>query len=205
MDCRGTCLNPDGLDSPATGEPSDDALLEAAADGDRAAFRRLMERHTRPTLALAQSITGNDHDADEVVQDAFLKAWIMAPCWEPERGAKFSTWLYRVVLNSSIDRRRRRPFAQIEEADEVIEPGPGGLDRAIENQRGAIVAEALEGLSSRQREALSLYYFSEVNGPQAARILGITVSAFEALLARSKRALRIALKRRGITRIGDVN
>jgi len=186
------------------GEPNDDRLLYDAANGDRRAFQRLMERRARPLMVLATRITGNEADADEVVQEAFLKVWEMAPRWRTDGGARFSTWVYRVVLNASIDVRRRRPLNTLEEAGELADDGADGLDQAVARQRQVVVRQAMETLPQRQRTAVMLHYFGEISAPEAARILGLTVSAMEALLVRGKRGIRMALAQRGVTGLGDV-
>ena len=163
-----------------------------------------MERHARSMLLLAQRMTGNPHDADEIVQQAFLKVWTHAGRWRPDGGAQFSSWLYRVVLNLCIDLRRRVAFAPIEDAGDPADDRPDGLDSLQASRRRAAVVDAMDDLPERQRRALSLYYFGEVSGPQAAEILDVSVSAFEALLVRGKRALKEALFRRGIRDLGDV-
>jgi RNA polymerase sigma-70 factor (ECF subfamily) len=71
-------LNEDGRSRSDDREASDNALLMAIAQGDRSAFRRLMARHTRGLLAMAERITGNAADAEEIVQETFLKIWTMA-------------------------------------------------------------------------------------------------------------------------------
>nr|WP_235720772.1 RNA polymerase sigma factor [Magnetospirillum molischianum] len=182
----------------------DDDLLRAASLGDRGAFAVLMERHARPMLTLATRVTRNADEADEIVQDAFLKVWKMAPRWEPDREAKFSTWLYRVVLNASLDVRRRARYAPLEEAGDPVDTAPGGLDLAVAHQRDRLVSQALDDIPNRQRAALSLHYYAGMSAPQAAKIMELTVPAVESLLVRGKRALRSALARRGITGIGDV-
>lgn len=186
------------------GADSDDELLRAIAQGDRRSFQRLMERHVRAMLALATRVLRNPDDADEVVQEAFLKVWTMASEWRSDRDAKFSTWLYRVVLNASLDRLRRARFVPVEEAGEPVDPSPGGLDRVVAMQRQRLVSEAMAEMPARQREALSLYYFSDMTAPEAARVLDLSLTAMEALLVRGKRSLRSALARVGIRGIGDV-
>ena len=191
-------------DCPPDGEGCDDVLLSSVAGGDRLAFRRLMERHARPMMALAQRLTGNADDADEIVQEAFLKVWTMAHRWRSDGTATFATWLYRVVLNACLDRRRRTPFASLEEAGDPADAAPCGLEQAQSRQRRRIVLDAIAELPRRQRAALWLYYFGEVTGPEAARILDLSVSALEALLVRGKRALRKSLIRRGVNGLGDL-
>lgn len=186
------------------GRDEDDDFLSEIAAGDRTTFGRLMERHATAMLALAERVTGSPEDADEIVQDAFLKVWNMAPDWRPDGPARFSTWLYRVVLNAGIDRQRQRRHAPLDEAAEFADTAPGGLEQSMARQQRDTVTAALLDLPDRQRSALSLYYFSEIRAHEAAKILGVSLSAMEALLVRGKRALRNALGRRGITEWGDV-
>lgn len=163
-----------------------------------------MERHAKPMLALAQRVIGNAHDADEVVQETFLKVWSMAARWDPDGRANFSTWLYRVVLNASLDRLRRAPLASLEEADSIADQAPSSLDQTLARQRHKIVTQAMSRLPPRQQAALSLHYFGEISGPRTAEILELSLSACEALLARGKKALRKALAELGITSLGDM-
>lgn len=182
----------------------DDDLLRAIASGNRHAFARLMERHARPMLALATRVTRSVDDADEIVQETFLKVWIMAPKWQADGEAKFATWLYRVVLNACLDRGRRVPFSPLEDAGDPPDPKPAGLDMAMAAQRDSILSTAMADMPPRQREALTLYYFSDLSAPQAAEILDLSVSALEALLVRGKRSLKAMLQRQGISGIGDL-
>ncbi len=188
-------------------EPDDDALLGRIAQKDRQAFQELMKRHGRTMIALAQRMTGNANDADDIVQDAFLKVWLSAPSWR--RGeAMFSTWLYRVVLNLCIDRHRQRSLSSLDEMNE--ENGDAGhcvsegLDQVLIHQRHAMIVRAMSDLPEKQRTALSLYYFAETTAPQATKILLLSTSAFESLLFRGKRALMKILHRHGITDSGDI-
>lgn len=185
-------------------EDDDDLLLEGIANEEEHAFRRLMERHTRPLLALASRVIGNSADAEEVLQETFLKVWAMAPRWRADGRARCSTWVYRVVLNASLDVRRRRPLGPLEEAERHADEQADGLDRAVARQREAMVRESMAELPHRQRAALSLHYFGEISAPEAAQVLGLTGSAMEALLVRGKRRLKSELMRRGVTGLGDV-
>lgn len=197
-------MDRDGRSRPEADAPSDDDLLRAIARGDRRSFQRLMERHVRAMLALSTRVLRNADDADEIVQEAFLKVWTLAPKWRSDREAKFSTWLYRVVLNASLDRLRRFRFVAEEEAGELADPSPGGLDRVMASQRERLVSIAMAEMPARQRQALSVYYFSDLTAPEAARVLDLSLGAMEALLVRGKRSLRTALARLGIRGIGDV-
>jgi len=192
-------------DDPSRPEPGgDDSLLAAIGRGDRDAFAVLVSRHARPMLALALRVTRNAAEADEIVQETFLKVWTLAARWQPDREARFSTWLYRVVLNASLDSQRRARGLPLDVAGDPPDSAPGGGDLVQARQRDQIIAEALSEIPSRQRAALALYYFADLSVPQAAEVMELTPTAVESLLLRGKRALRSALARRGISGMGDV-
>ena len=170
----------------------DDAgLLAAIATGDRDAFAVLVARHVRPMLALAVRVTRRPDEADEIVQETLLKLWTLAGRWPGE--ARFSTWLYRGVLNASLDRCRR-----------VRGGGGGGPDLVQARQRDHIIAEALTEIPARQGAALALHYFSDLSVPRVAEVMDLPVAVVETLLGRGQRALRGALVRRGVTGVADV-
>lgn len=176
---------------------SDDELLVKAGSGDGRAYGALVDRHLRRMLALARRMTGNATEAEDVAQEAFLRVWQKASAWR--RGdAQFSTWLYRVVVNLCLDRRRRKSFAPIEAAGDPPDPAPGAELRLVEDERSRIVAEELRALPDRQRAALVLSYYEELSNVDAAEVLGISVSALESLLVRARRALRERLRQHGI-------
>lgn len=189
---------------PDDGSVGDNELLCAIAGGDRVAFRRLMARHTRSMLALATRITGNPDDADEIVQDTFLKIWSAAAKWRSDGPATFGTWVYRVVLNACLDRGRRAPFSPLEDAGDPPDPGVAGVDFVMARQRDSVLAHAMNHIPTRQKQALALYYFSDMSAPQAAQVLDLSVPALEALLVRGRRALKHILQRRGVEGTGDL-
>src|SRR5262245_32572564 len=78
----------------AVDDPDAELVLKVAS-GDQSACRELVARHLKSTFGLARRMLGNDHDAEDVVQETFLRVWRHAPRWEPGR-ARFETWLYRV-------------------------------------------------------------------------------------------------------------
>ena len=164
-----------------------------AGRGDRDAAARLIARHSAKLFGLAQRMLASRAEAEDVVQEVFLRLWIHAGRWRPG-GAKFETWLYRVTLNQCYDRLRRRPTQPLDEAievaDETAQPG-AQLD---ESQLGQEVARALETLPERQRAAILLCHFKECGNIEAAEIMGLSVEALESLLARGRRALRSRLQ-----------
>jgi RNA polymerase sigma-70 factor (ECF subfamily) len=181
----------------------DDDLMRRAGLGDRAAFSLLVARHLARATGVAGRITGNRSDAEEVVQEAFLRAWLKAPDWQAQAdrnaaadapGASFATWFYRVLVNLCIDRKRRPVTAPIEAADDVADPAPSGFEVTAEAETRRKVATAVEALPERQRAALVLCHFEGVTNIDAAAILEISIGALESLLVRARRTLKDALR-----------
>jgi RNA polymerase sigma-70 factor (ECF subfamily) len=170
----------------------DTDLVARVGRGDRTAAQALMARHLPAMLALARRMLSGRAEAEDCVQDAFLKVWTHAARWQPGK-AKFETWLYRVTLNQCYDRLRKRPAEPLEAAADVPDGGDApdrGLEvAALESE----VSAALEGLPERQRAAILLCHYQERGNIEAAEILGISVEALESLLARGRRALRAKL------------
>jgi RNA polymerase sigma-70 factor (ECF subfamily) len=170
----------------------DTDLVARAGRGDRAAAQALMARHLPKMLTVARRMLGSQSEAEDAVQDAFLKLWTHAGRWEPGR-ALFETWLYRVVLNKCYDRLRRKTTAKLDEAAEVVDPAP----QADQLLQGSAVAKEIEAalaeLPERQRAAIVLCHYQECGNIEAAEILGISVEALESLLSRGRRTLRARL------------
>ncbi len=163
-----------------------------------------MGRHVKPSLAVARRILGNADDAEEVVQEAFLRVWGTAAGWRPDGEARFSTWLYRIVVNLCLDRRRRPPFAPLEEAGAPATDEPDGLEQAVRMRSRDVMAQALMQLPARQRAAIAVYYYEDVSVPEAARILDVSVSSLESLLVRARRTLKKTLAESGVAKTGDL-
>lgn len=175
----------------------DEDLLALVGAGDRQAYHILVERHGRRVLAMARRMTGNLAEAEDVAQDAFLRVWQHAADWR-DKGARFTTWLYRVVMNLCLDRRRRAPMAPLEVAGDPIDSRPSAEAALAAGQRAALVTSALGALSDRQRAALVLSYYEGLSNAAAADVLAVSVEALESLLARARRALRVELEKRGV-------
>lgn len=179
-------------------DEDDEALMARIAGGDQAAFRRFARRHVARSLAVAQRISGNSCDAEEIVQDALLRVWQRAAEWRCG-DARVTTWLYRVVVNLAIDhiRKNRQRFVPIDEAGDPADPAPDAQMLAEGRQLQALMNAAIAALPTRQRVALTLCYFEALDCAEAARIMQISVSAMESLLVRGRRTLRARLERLG--------
>lgn len=176
---------------------SDDDLMLRAGRGDRNAFAGLVERHFARSMAVAGRMMGNRMDAEEIVQEALLRAWRKSPDWHAQAdrsgGARFSTWLYRVVVNLCIDRKRRPASTPLDDAAHVADGRPTGFDEAARNETADHVANAVGQLPARQRAALVLCYYEHMSNLEAAAVLGVSVGALESLLVRARKSLRGSL------------
>lgn len=174
-------------------ETLDDMLMQQVADGSRMAFEALARRHMRRALAVAQGVVGNPNDADEIAQEAFMRVWQFAERWTPGR-ARFTTWLHKIVLNLSLDRRRRPQWLAIEAAGELADDGAVPATETISRkEHQAAIVRALEAIPPRQRAAITLFYFEGLSGKAAAEGMGISIAAFEQLLLRARRAVKAEL------------
>jgi RNA polymerase sigma-70 factor, ECF subfamily len=175
-------------------------VLARARQGDNEAFRTLVERHSRSAFRLAYRMTGNEHDAEDVVQDSFLKAYRQLGRFESR--AHFSTWLHRIVANCSVDllraRRSRQDYNRIDDLDTIVEqppadaPGPERLARSAEIDR--FVASALTGLSPLERAAFTLRHYEGRSIAEISQTLGLNTSAAKHSVFRAVKKLRAALE-----------
>jgi RNA polymerase sigma-70 factor (ECF subfamily) len=170
----------------------DGELVVRVGAGDRAAARVLVARHLDKLLAISRRMLGDAAEAEDAVQDTFLKLWTHAARWQPG-GAKFETWLFRVAINACYDRLRKRGQVSLDEAPERPDPGPSP-ERALQNvELSRSLQAALDALPPRQRAAILLCHYEGCGNVDAAESLGISVEAMESLLSRGRRSLRASL------------
>lgn len=171
----------------------DSRLMTLAGQGDQKAFAELMSRHLLRTVRLAARLSGSDAQADDIAQEAFMRVWRHAARWQDaeQRGARFTTWLYKIVLNLVIDAKRKRQTVAIDDlpeaADEATPNAETALQRRQERQK---VEAALRQLPDRQRDAFVLCFYEEYSNREAAEALDVSVKALESLLVRARRTLR---------------
>lgn len=170
---------------------SDQELVRKAQEGDDQAFARLVEPCLDPSYRLALRLLRSAHDAEDALQDALYKAWKALPSFRGE--ARFSTWLYRIVWRTCVDRARRpEPVpAEVEGA-----AAAGGLDpqvRLEEAEERRAVEAALRRLPLPYQAAVSLFYLEDLPLKQVAEVLGIPVGTVKTHLHRARRELRAAL------------
>ena len=170
-------------------EVADEELVSWSAGGDRRAFDEIVGRHGPFALRVAARIIPDRTAAEDIVQDAMVRAWNQCDRFDPGR-AQFRTWLYRIVVNLCIDQRRRVSPEPLPETFDAADPGAAADQILAASERDIALATALRALPGRQRAAMTLVYDEGVSGAEAARILGLSAKAVERLLARARSTLR---------------
>jgi len=188
------------------------ALVLAAKAGDVAAFEELVNRYERKIFRLAQNITGNREDAEDAMQDAFLKSY--AHLKEFQGDSRFYTWLVRIAVNESLMRLRKRKPNQISldepvGTDDDIMPrevedwGPSPEQRYAQTELQQILNKAIENLDPAYRTVFVLRDVEELSTEEAAALLGISVPAVKSRLLRARLKMRERLQ--SYFRKGDSN
>ena len=174
-----------------TGEET--SLLARVAAGESEAFRGLVDRHLPTVLAIGRRMLRDDAEAEDVAQETMLRLWRNAAGLElGPHGVR--PWLRRVASNLCIDRvRARRNTTVVEEVPEESAP-PSQLRHLAERELGARVDAALQALPERQRLALTLFHYEGMSQIEVGEVLAISDEAVESLLARARRARKVALK-----------
>jgi RNA polymerase sigma-70 factor (ECF subfamily) len=183
---------------------SDEELVEACLAGDVAAFDVLVGRWQRKIRGAVYRVVGSEEEAQDVCQEAFLKAYRSLAGFKKE--ARFSSWLYQIALNLSRDRLRRRKnrsFVSLDEVDETPAFLPAGrsvrADHWVESREvHRLVADAVAALPEEQREAVILKEYQGLTFPEIAAIQGVPVSTVKTRLYRGLSVLRERLVRQGI-------
>jgi RNA polymerase sigma-70 factor (ECF subfamily) len=178
-------------------ELTDLAFVTKARSGDADAFRALVERHSRPLFRLAFRMTGNQHDAEDAVQESFLRAWRQLGRFD-ER-ASFGTWLYRIAPNCSLDvmrsRKRRSNLSEVEDPVLALPSGDPTPERvAMSGEVRERVAEAMDELSASERTAFVLRHFEGLRMEDVGRVLGCQPGAAKHSVFRAVQKLRRALE-----------
>jgi RNA polymerase sigma-70 factor (ECF subfamily) len=180
---------------------TDTTAVALAREGDSDAFRGLVERHSRAVYRLAHRMTGNPQDAEDVVQETFLKAYRQLGRFESR--ANFGTWLHRIAVNCSIDLIRGRKHQETghdaadldtldASDDQRVDPSPERLMLSTEVQQK--VSRAMEGLTPMERAAFVLRHFEGQSIDEISRALGLKANAAKHSIFRAVRKMRLALE-----------
>jgi RNA polymerase sigma-70 factor (ECF subfamily) len=209
-------MNPEGVNTPAA-QPSwsarvnsdraaegsverDAELMLRVRDGDQASFGLLLERHRNPVIHFVYRMVQNQAVAEELAQEAFLRVYKSRLSYEPT--AKFTTWLFRIAshlaLNWIRDGRNEKRQASLDEnpdgtARQVPDRGRTAEQELVYQAKLREVRQAIEGLPAKQKAAVMMHKYEEMEYAQIADVLSCSESAVKSLLFRAYESLRVRL------------
>lgn len=179
-------------------------IIALAKEGDRGAFADLVDLYKGKLFNLAFRMLGNRQEAEDTVQDAFLRVYENLNRYDNQH--KFSTWIFRIATNLCIDRlRRRRPVysldADVSDTDGMDgysmlptdDPGPEQSVMLTERQR--MVAAAIDSLPPKYKSAMALKYYQDLSLQEISDILDIPVATVKTRIHRGREYLRQRLER----------
>ena len=167
---------------------TDDQAVARCQQGDREAFRHLVERHRDVLYGTAILMTGNRAVAEELVQEAFLSAWRGIEGFE--RGRPLKPWLTRILVNGVLACKRKRAVPTVPMTDSEQPPAPSMSDRLDVLESRAVVREALAKLDPDQHQVVVLRYFAELTVPEIAVSMGIKEGTVKSRLHRALGRMR---------------
>src|SRR5882724_7490611 len=192
---------------PTVGEPVSDelALVQAAKAGDVASFEQLVKKYDRNVFRIAQHITQNREDAEDVVQDAFLKAYQNLKQFQGN--SKFYPWLVRIAVNEALMKLRKRKSDKTVSMDEDVETEDGSVPREIADwspnpeqqykqlELNEILTKTIQGLPAGFRTVFVLRDVEGLSTEETAETLGLSIPAVKSRLLRARLQLRDRLSR----------
>jgi len=178
----------------------DDTLMVMTARGEEAAFRLLVSRWEQPVFAFLLNMTGSREDAQDLAQETFLRVYEQASRYRAQ--GRFRSWLFRIAGNQARSWLRRRKILRWVRFDTSRHDRRDGSrlpDEVLAGKESAgVVRAALQRLPLRQRQAVILRRYQELNYQEIATVLDTTVSAVESLLQRAAAGLRSQLTGKGV-------
>jgi RNA polymerase sigma-70 factor (ECF subfamily) len=178
--------------------PEDEAAVARARDGDQAAFRGLMDRHARTVYRLAYRIAGRHEDAEDVVQETFVRAYRQLDRFEAR--SNFGTWVYRIGFNCAVDYVRARRHREVASEPEVLtaiappSAEPSNEDLVYGSQIARRMHEILGDLTLQEREAFVLRHFHGCSIDEICQTLGVAPNAAKHAVFRAVKKMRAALR-----------
>jgi len=178
-------------------DTNDHAAIRAVLAGDREAYAALVVRHSRSVFRVAYRITGNEADAEEVVQDAFLRGYRKLESFESR--ANFGTWIYRIAVRCALDKVSGRtneraavcvPVDAKPEAIQITDRAPSPEQLVLSGEVGAFRQSAMNSLTALERTAFTLRHMEDCSMEEIAAVLEIAPNAAKQAVYRAVHKLR---------------
>lgn len=184
---------------------SDESLMEHVWKNDHQAFTILVERRSEMFFASAYRIVMSKEEAEDVVQEAFLKIWDRPMLWKAGKKAKFTTWFYKIVMNIALDKlRKSSKVSKTEFLEDMVQGDPSQEKNMVVDEEQRALESALKTLPEKQFMALNLCFYEGLSNKEAAEVIGVNVKALESLLMRAKSGIKNYLHREGVLDKGEV-
>jgi len=172
-------------------DPDADLIFGLKA-GDERALAGLIDRHMKTIHKQAFYMLGDQMAAEDVTQTVFLKTWEHMSRWQPGR-AKLITWMRRITANACLDILKKKNPIYTDTVPDVEDSAKSPFENLSQSEQSERVGTALAQLPDNQRGALTLSYYQGVSQREGAHIMNMSESAYESLLVRARKALKIIL------------
>jgi RNA polymerase sigma-70 factor (ECF subfamily) len=180
-------------------------LMLRVRDDEPEAFAQLVEQYQHRLVGVMNHVVGNAEEAEDLAQEVFLRVYRARKKYRPR--SKFSTWLFTIANNLALNclrSRQRKPVVPLAVHDSgplgprpaeqlVHDRGGGPTHRLQQTELAEVIRQALDGLNERQRVAVVLNKFEDMNYADIAEVMGLTTKAVKSLLSRARENLRAAL------------
>ncbi|MEQ8953213.1 MAG: sigma-70 family RNA polymerase sigma factor [Gammaproteobacteria bacterium] len=172
---------------------TDEELMAAVCSGDETAYQAIVRQHIKPISHYAYRMLGNRKDCEDITQETFLRLWLNAKKWQPEK-ARLSTWLHRIAHNLCVDMLRKTSrFEDMAEPQDIVQQ-EYGENSAEQDEKIKKLNRAIARLPESQRSALMLCHYQNFSNKEAAEIMNTSVKAVESALTRARHSLRNELQ-----------
>lgn len=174
---------------------SDEQLIELVKAGSHEAFSCLVKKYVTTFYYIAFKFVRSKEEAEDLVQDCFLKVWRDPHKFDPSKKVKFTTWFSRVVTNHALDHLKKRREEILADDFDFADETKNQLELLIEEKEKNVLERALAQLQTNQKQAIKLSFFENRKNQESAKIMGLSLKAFQSLLMRSKNSLRLTIKK----------
>ena len=170
----------------------DNYYIQKIKNGDVGAYAYLVDRHKKMAFNIAMQLIGNREDAEEITQDAFLKAYQALDTYKGE--SKFSTWLYRIIYNASISKMRKKKLDQVSIDDDYkasvnVKSTQSALQALTNEEQKLYINRALNKMSGDEKTIIHLFYLEENSIDEVSEVTGLSVANVKVRLHRSRKKL----------------
>ncbi len=172
----------------------DEFLIRLIQEGKHEAFAEIVNRHSKRFYSIGYRFLFNKDDAEDIVQEAFLKLWEKRLSWDQSKEAKFTTWFYKVVVNLCIDHNRKKKPVPLSEDMQLVDKQQGQEGLLHEKQKQAVLDRFIQELPERQQLSLNLCFYEGLSNQEAAEIIGVNLKALQSLIMRAKMTLKGKMK-----------